>query len=492
MLTASIAAAAVQVLDERDRGLATWSTPEVETSDASVAAVRPRPTDIGVKDKKTGLDGGEPHDKMLTEVVLAAWDAVATCKTWGGGGDLFVEVHTPSTTTCSSTLRCSSSSTSELLQTEKLPRCTRSSPFKSLGLPAWAVELAANAPKETCSDCSSWYSPSPCSTPASSPRCIGLSPDASRRWPSAAVAVDGAEKKAEAQPILRGKVCWADLMDEDSDTDGEEDAEDAEDEGAADVLDTVDDTEVKDIAESAAEVEVKVVVLSEDQEDREDEECGSWCSPSLSSLPNLEACAAPQWATTAASSMSETPDWNWDWDQQVGRKLCWADMVEEEEEEDQEGERRQKLAATEEAEVTAIAAGAEATSPESSWSWLCSPLGWPFASPWSTSVPMVPLSTSAADTQWEETEAWRLGLGLVCEGGGCAGAASLECPQPQQLSCTRVMGIPCWTACSTFWGPPPPSQSVFPITGSLEWSTAWVALDMLQPPSGWGPGWARR
>lgn len=298
------------------------------------------------------------------------------------------------------------------------------------------------------------------------------------------MAVDGDEKKAEAQPILRGKVCWADLMDEDSDTDGEEDAEDAEDEGATDVLDTVDETEVKDIAESAAEVEVEVevVVLSEDEEGEEDGECGSWCSPSLSSFSDLEACAAPQKAT-AASSMSETPDWNWDWDQQGGRKLCWADMVEEE---------RKKLAATGEAEVTAIAAGAEATSTSSSWSWLCSALDWPFASPWSTSVSVhvVPLPTSAADTQWEETEAWRLGLGLVCE-GGCAGAASLECPQPQQLSCTRVMEIPCWTACATFWGaPPPPSQSVFPIKGSIEWSTAWAALEPLQPPSGWGPGWA--
>mmetsp|Transcript_5682 Transcript_5682/g.15632 ORF Transcript_5682/g.15632 Transcript_5682/m.15632 type:complete len:431 (-) Transcript_5682:141-1433(-) len=73
-------------------------------------------------------------------------------------------------------------------------------PFASLQLPAWAVELAANAPCPTdFGECSSWYSQSPCPTPASS------SPASTPRH----AATFAAEASAKA------KVCWADLADDD-------------------------------------------------------------------------------------------------------------------------------------------------------------------------------------------------------------------------------------------------------------------------------------
>lgn len=78
----------------------------------------------------------------------------------------------------------------------------RPTPFKSLGLPAWALELAAGAPEDSCSDCSSWYSDSPRSSLASSPwtqrlRSPSTSPTPTGLWSTQA-----------------GRICWADFTDE--------------------------------------------------------------------------------------------------------------------------------------------------------------------------------------------------------------------------------------------------------------------------------------
>jgi len=88
---------------------------------------------------------------------------------------------------------------------------TKPLPFASLGLPAWAIELAANAPVDD--DCDSWYSQSPCSS-ASSPRSF------------AGASVFVAPRSASPTPLLQTRqpgqglgVSWADLMEEDDEDD---------------------------------------------------------------------------------------------------------------------------------------------------------------------------------------------------------------------------------------------------------------------------------
>lgn len=63
------------------------------------------------------------------------------------------------------------------------------------------MEKAANAPKESFDDCSSWYSPSPCSSRAASPEPAGRRPSA----PPSPSAPDF-------------KVCWADLAEDDEES----------------------------------------------------------------------------------------------------------------------------------------------------------------------------------------------------------------------------------------------------------------------------------
>jgi len=90
----------------------------------------------------------------------------------------------------------------------------RAMPFASLGLPAWALEKAANAPVETCEDCSSWYSPSPCSS-CSSPRSFALEPSAAPAT-TRSLAVPSQQSRTARLP----SVSWADLVEEEDSSGG--------------------------------------------------------------------------------------------------------------------------------------------------------------------------------------------------------------------------------------------------------------------------------
>eukprot|EP00445_Apocalathium_hangoei_P082229 CAMPEP_0204173198 /NCGR_PEP_ID=MMETSP0361-20130328/44776_1 /ASSEMBLY_ACC=CAM_ASM_000343 /TAXON_ID=268821 /ORGANISM="Scrippsiella Hangoei, Strain SHTV-5" /LENGTH=430 /DNA_ID=CAMNT_0051131433 /DNA_START=6 /DNA_END=1297 /DNA_ORIENTATION=- len=93
-------------------------------------------------------------------------------------------------------------------------------PFMSLGLPAWAMEKAANAPRPTdFGECSSWYSASPRSSPAASPPGSPLaspssSPLSSPRAPS--YSLDFSSMEGDS---YRGKVSWAELAEEEEEQD---------------------------------------------------------------------------------------------------------------------------------------------------------------------------------------------------------------------------------------------------------------------------------
>jgi len=85
-------------------------------------------------------------------------------------------------------------------------RTTKPLPFASLGLPAWAIEIAVNEPVDD--DCDSWYYPSPRSA-AASPRTF-----------EGEVAFATPARRSPAPPsrTIPG-ASWADLMEDDDDDD---------------------------------------------------------------------------------------------------------------------------------------------------------------------------------------------------------------------------------------------------------------------------------
>lgn len=174
---------------------------------------------------------------------------------------------------------------------EKPERQARRTPFKALGLPAWALELAASASKEHCEDSSSWYSPSPCSLVAGSPRATELTPGT-----PLAAGSRSSTKRAPRRP-------WADLLDDEAEFASSEQSSDGE----------------------------------------EEEEARSWSArlsypwpPSLPQVPQqAPPCKLPA-ATAPRATLVEGDQI----DQSIGDahrgKVCWADLVDDEDNSDDE------------------------------------------------------------------------------------------------------------------------------------------------------------
>lgn len=193
----------------------------------------------------------EGFNSALTPTLMKAFDAKK------GQSPIPFELRTPSTT-CSSPI--APARPSPQFEVPRTPRAHTSStavastaaprgfgtPFASLLLPTWAMEKAANAPRPTeFGDLESWYSESPRSTPASSP---AASPMSSPRLPHTGCAswvdsedeeegstacgsdihADDSSVSAPVAPVpsaVRGsstmRVHWADLAEEESDSEAE-------------------------------------------------------------------------------------------------------------------------------------------------------------------------------------------------------------------------------------------------------------------------------